>query len=131
MAKGRPPLRPRWAELVFDKIPHDRWITGNDLMALTGLTYMQVVYGVAYLRDNFPDFPLVSSKQGYRFSVDAREVRAFAAWRAKTALTIMRHAYRGVVAPYLQTVGAREKINVTKQFERALEDLGDLVSATP
>jgi hypothetical protein len=133
--RGRPPLKPGWAELVFMHIPtsHDtRWATANELMAQTGLRYMQVTAAIEYLRDNFPEFPLVSCKKGYRFSVDPREVRAFAAWRAKTAMTILRHSYRGAVAPYLKNMPQSPIVPVVrKQFERALEDLGELITATP
>jgi hypothetical protein len=135
-SRGRPTQRSGWAAQIFQHIPsehEDRWVSGIQLMQLTGLKYMQVVYGVQYLRDNFPEFPLVSMpKRGYRFSMDGRDVRAHAQWRVKTAFTIIRHAYRGAVAPYLQKLPDSPLAPVVKrQFERALEDLGELIAATP
>lgn len=134
MAKrGRPPLKPGWADAIFNHIPHDGWLHVWELQARTNLTYGQVEAAIAYLRENFPDFPLVSSpQQGVRFSVDPRDVRAFAKWRVSTAVTILSRCFTGSVAPYLSQLGDhRQEVSVRRQFERTLEDLGDLVSATP
>jgi hypothetical protein len=136
--RGRPTERSGWAAQVFQHIPtadEDRWVSGVELQRLTGLKYMQVIYGIQYLKDNFPEFPLVSMpKRGYRFSLDGRDVRAHGQWRMKTAYTVVRHAYRGAIAPYLQHLQKSDGPLVPvvrRQFERALEDLGDLIAATP
>lgn len=128
---SRPPQRARWAALVLQHLPHDRWISGVELQQLTGLAkYQQVIDGVAHLRDEHPDFPLVSKPfRGYRFSVDPRDVRDFQKWRVSTSFTIMRRAYYGAIAPYLEQLPAsHERTVVRRNFERALEDLGDLIT---
>jgi hypothetical protein len=126
----RPPAQARWAALVLQHLPHDRWISGVELQQLTTLKYQQVIDGVAHLRDEHPDFPLISKPfKGYRFSVDPRDVREFQQWRVSTSFTIMRRAYWGAIAPYLESLPAsHERTVVRRNFERALEDLGDLIT---
>lgn len=131
---SRPPARARWGELVLQHLPHDQWISGVQLQQLTGLPrYQQVIDGIAYLRDEHPDFPLVSKPfRGYRFSVDPRDVREFQQWRVATAFTIMRRAYWGAIAPYLEQLPASaQRTTARRNFERALEDLGDLITISP
>jgi len=132
--KGRPPLRPGWAARIVPLIPSqtdNRWVSVNELMDATGLGYMQIMAAIAYLRENYPEFPLISSKAGYRFSVDAREIRRFARWRLSTSLSVLRRSYRGAIAPYLRAVpdNALGPL-VQRQYERLLEDLGDLLTTT-
>ena len=122
--------RANWAGLILPHLPHDRWITGVQLMQLTGLSYMQVIAAVAYLRDHHPDYPLLSKAfQGYKFSVDPREVRAFQRWRVLTSFTVMRRAYHGAIAPWMETLPASaQRTTARRSFERALEDLNDLIT---
>ena len=133
MARGRPPLRPGWAERIRPLIPsetEDRDISVSGLMDATGLGYMQVQAGVGWLRDNQPDLPLVSSRAGYRFTTDPRRVRSFRRWRAATAYTILRRLYRGAIAPYLHTLPDRGLAQlVERQFERVLQDIETLIAS--
>lgn len=127
--RGRPALRHEWADAVFDEIPADGEspITAADLAKATGLTITQVAAGVAYLRDQHPEFPLLSSKEGYQFSLDPEAVVTFQRWRARAALTTMRRLWVGAVRPYLEKAARKpERTLVTKQFERLLEDLADV-----
>jgi hypothetical protein len=135
---GRPLLRPRWALAIFDNIPKGvdaQPISGADLADRTGLSYVQVLAGAAYLRDNYPELPLVSSKAGYLFSAEPQRVHAFWHWRMSCALTIVRRLMTGVIIPFLNTLGDTPTTRlVRKQFERAVEDLealNDGVAATP
>jgi hypothetical protein len=128
---GRPPLRPRWAALIEPHIPpeiDDRDVSASDLMNLTGLGYMQVIAGVAWLKDNRPNLPLVSSKAGYRFTTDAQRVRTHRHWRLATAYTVLRRVYRGVISPYLASMSNRPLAQmVERQFERVLQDVESLL----
>jgi hypothetical protein len=134
VARGRPPLKPGWAARIVEHIPpqtEDRWISVSELMDATGLGYMQVIAAIGYLRDNFPEHSLISSKAGYRFSIDARQIRQFNRWRMSTALTVLTRSYRGAVAPYLRAVpDSPLGPLVQRQYERLLEDLGDLLTST-
>jgi len=131
--RGRPSLRHTWADAIFDQIPADGEtpISADDLVEATGLTKGQVAAGVAYLRDQHPEFPLLSSRDGYQFSIDPEAVIAFQRWRARAALTTMRRLWTGAVKPYLnKTARKPERLLITKQFERLLEDLADVGSET-
>lgn len=130
MASSRPSARARWGALVLPHLPDDHWIKGVELQQLTGLKYQQVVDGIGFLRDEHPDFPLVSKPfKGYRYSVDPRDVREFQQWRVATSFTIMRRAYWGAIAPYLKQLPlSAQRRTVRRNFERALEDLGDLIT---
>jgi len=131
---GRPAERPTWAAAIFEHIPEvgvdgDIWRGKAELAALTGLTAAQVAAAVAYLRDTYPDLPLVSGRDGYRWSTDADDVVAFRQWRARTAHTTMRRLWTGVMKPYLDELGDAKVTNpITKQFERLLEDMGELTA---
>jgi hypothetical protein len=124
-------LRPEWAAVVRSWIPAigNDWISGDDLAEVAGLTRSQVGSAVAYLRDNEPDFPLVSGPEGYRFSLDEADVNRYRASAARTAHTRIRRSWRGVVRPYLNEAGLDpERMRfITRTFERLLEDLDDLV----
>lgn len=127
--RGRASLRHTWADAVFDVIPADgeRPISVETLAVKTGLTKRQVQSGVAYLRDQHPEFPLISSGDGYQFTVDSEAIVAFQRWRARSALTTMRRLWTGAVQPYLEKKATkRERAAATKQFERLLEDLADV-----
>jgi len=134
MPRGRPAQRPGWAARIVMLIPtqaDDRWISASELMDAAGLTYMQVIAAIAWLRDNHPEYPLISSRSGYRFSVDAQLVREFTKWRLRTSLSVMRRCYTGVVAPYLTKVPDNVYGPLVKiQYERLLEDLGRLITST-
>lgn len=128
---GRPAMRPEWAAVVKSWIPAigADWITGDDLADVTGLTRPQVSAAVAHLRDNEPDFPLVSGPEGYRFSLDEADVNRYRASAARTAHTRIRRSWRGVIRPYLVASGLDADVVRlhTRTFERLLEDLDDLV----
>lgn len=130
---GRPRGRAGWAARIIPHLPTapGQWITGGQLQQLAGLPrYQQVIDGVAYLRDAHPDFPLVSKPfRGYTISNDARDVREFQHWRVSTAYTTMGRAYWGAIAPHLAAMPVSPQRNaVVRNFERALEDLGDLIT---
>ena len=129
--RGRPMLRDKWAEQVFMHIPvgDDQGLTAAELAEVTGLSPQQVSAAVAYLRDHYPELPLVSGKTGYRFSLDAADVEAFRRWRVRSAQTTIRRAWTGVVKPYLDRAGsALETRIIARQFERLLEDLEELTA---
>lgn len=120
-----------WSQLIFMHIPtvnDGDPISGADLAAATGLSTRQIRHAVAYLRDNFPEFPLVSSPKGYRFSLDNIDVQQYRRARVRTAHTTIKRMYAGVVRPYLQqTVPPDIAEMVTRQFSRVLEDVSALI----
>jgi biotin operon repressor len=129
--RGRPMMRDEWAKVIKSWLPAigDDWITGDELADASGLTRQQVSAAIAYLRDNDPEFPLVSGPEGYRFSIEGADVNRYRFSATRTAHTRIRRAWRGVVKPWLETanldpVRAR---NITRSFERLLEDLQDLI----
>lgn len=121
----------RWADRLFAFIPSpgENPVSQDDLADQSGLTCTEVSGAVAYLRENYPEFPLVSSTRGYCFTVDPVDIAKFRLWRVRTAQTAMRRAWRGVMLPYLtQAADAAEIRRVTRQFDRLLEDIGDLTT---
>lgn len=121
----------RWADMLFAFIPSpgEDPLSQAELAEQAGLTNTEVAGAVIFLRENYPEFPLVSSPKGYRFTMDGIDVAKFRLWRVRTAQTAMRRAWRGVMLPYLtQTADAAEIRRVTRQFDRLLEDISDLTT---
>lgn len=129
--------RSEWADLVFEHIPsgpNDVPIGRKDLAALVELTVDQVQNGIDYLRDNLPDLPLLSSREGYIFSIEPDRNAAFKKARAKLSYTVMRRTWLGALKPYLTQASldnpdAKAAMKLAaKQFERAIEDLAEIVA---
>lgn len=99
------------------------------MAAHAGLTQHQVTTAIAYLRDHYPDFPLLSSPLGYRFSVNEAEINRFRCARARVANTIIRRLWTGTMKPFLECGGELAETRlITKQFERLLEDIEELTT---
>jgi hypothetical protein len=129
----RPSKRLEYATLVFMHIPagnNAAPISGKDLADLSGLTLMQVAKGIEAIRDDYPEFPLVSSPQGYLFTIDAGAVAKYRSARAKSAHTTIRRLWTGTIKPYISQPGfnSREARRTSKEFERVIEDLADILS---
>lgn len=129
-ATKRPSRRSAWADQVFDHIPGigSEPLSGDDLAKASNLTVAQVQSAVAYIRDNYPEFPLISSPDGYFFSMDLDAMNKFRRARMKSALTTIRRTWTGVVKPYLDHIN-NPIITQTlhKQYKRLMEDMGELV----
>lgn len=121
------------ASRVFDCIPvgdKEAPVSRADLCALSGLTVAQVKAGLEYIRDHHPDLPLVHTAAGYRFTTDADSVTANRIEGVRSVLTRMRRLWDGLVNPYISQPGfnQRDLKRVTKQFERVIEDLADILA---
>jgi hypothetical protein len=130
----RPPAAERHSEAIFDLIPvvaddTDRPISNQKLAAESGLTPAQVAAAVAYMRDNYPELPLVSSSDGYCFTLRSGDINRFRLARMRAALTIIRRLWRGVIKPYVdrrvknEKMGADQAGFLTMQFEHLLDYL--------
>jgi hypothetical protein len=122
----------RWADHLFQVVP----CVGEDpkpsraITAETGLTQDQIYDAAAFIRDNYPEFPLVSSAKGYHFTVESGLVDRYRLARVKTGYTTIRRTWQGVVRPYLETLEDRKLARATaKQYERVLEDVRELLEA--
>jgi len=130
----RAPRAERYADAVFDLIPIEAegWIGQDDLAHKAGLTGGQVAAAVAYLRDNYPELPLVSSVDGYCFTLNEADINRFRLARTRSALTTYRRLWRGVIKPFIdkgvrnQRMTKREAEFLEKQYERLLDDLGSM-----
>lgn len=127
--RGRPSTIEENVDALVQWIPAigEDWISRDELADLSGLDPAQVSRAVAWLRDHDPGFPLVSSPRGYRFSMDEADVNAYRAARAKTAYTQIRRTWSGVVKPYVEHRAPEQVRTMTRQFERLLEDIEDLI----
>jgi hypothetical protein len=126
--------RTRWANAVAPHIPSapDAPISVDALVGLTGLRPQDVHHGVGFLRDETIEAggrPLVSTGAGYRYTFDEPEIADFRVRSTRRAHTTMSRLWHGVLRPYLASLPATspESRQVSKQMERALEDLGDLL----
>jgi hypothetical protein len=106
-------------------------ISNAMLATVTGLSPSQVGQGIAWIRENIPDMPLISDRNGYRFTTDDDAVRRFRNTGARAALTMIRRRYRGALLPWLSTSGAntQQVHRLTRQFDRVMEDMADLIDA--
>lgn len=123
------PRKAIWADQIFDHIPAvgSDPKSGEQLAKDSNLTVVQVREAVAYLRDNFPDFPLCSSPDGYYFTMDLDAVNKFRRQRVKTALTQIRRTWDGAVKPYLNHINNPFlSQTIHKQYKRIMEDLAEL-----
>jgi hypothetical protein len=127
--------RPRPVEVRAAQL--ERWIpalnespvSAADLADVSGLNVSQIYEAVGFLRDAYPDLPLVSDGRGYRWSLDREDIDRYQAARAKTALTQVRRSWRGVVKPYLEEFGDTATTRlIAKQYERLLEDIEDMIA---
>src|SRR5262245_25946653 len=118
--------------LVSINIPShssEQWISRRNLAHATGLSLSQVTKAVAHLRDAYPEFPLLSSHQGYRYSLLPGEVERFRAWRLTVGLTICRRTYSGCIGPYLEHLVSSGQLQAgqhdwhQRQFDRVLQDI--------
>lgn len=105
---------------------NDDPISASELADVSGLTVDEIYEGMAFIRDHYPDLPLVSDSRGYRYSTNQEDVDHYRAARFKTAYTQIRRTWRGVVKPYLDERGDIEIARlIGKQFDRLLEDIED------
>ncbi len=130
MAKRKGPSKPaQYGGLVFQLIPSaPKSISCRELQRKLNLSRHQVESGVAYLRDTYPNVPLVSSQDGYTFTTNERQVKTFQQMRMLVARTTVRRVFRGVILPFIKINAPMMEPLITKQFERLMQDIGDLVS---
>jgi hypothetical protein len=104
-------------------------VSAAELADVSGLTVAQLYEAIGFLRDTYPDLPLVSDGRGYRWSMDREDIDRYRAARARTALTQVRRSWSGVVKPYLEQTGDTSITRlIAKQYERLLEDIEDLIA---
>jgi hypothetical protein len=122
-----------WINTITLLIPGDgeQPLPRDELIYLSGLAPGQVDRAVAAIRERYPDLPLVSDRNGIRFTMDEEAVRKFRVSRARIAQTSIRRSYRGAFLPYLQHAGIpdREISWMTRQINRLLEDMDDMIRA--
>lgn len=134
--RKRAPMAERYADAIFDLIPveNEGWIPQHELAEKAELSGAQVAAGVAYLRDNYPELPLVSSTDGYCFTLNEADINRFRLARTRSALTTYRRLWRGVIKPYVdrmvenKRISQREADFLTKQYARLLDDLDGMAS---
>src|SRR5262245_59317240 len=99
----RAPSAHSYADVIFDLIPveDEGWLSKCDLADMAGLTEAQVAAGIAYLRDNYPELPLVSESRGYAFTLKEADINRFRLARQRSALTTYRRLWRGVIKPWV------------------------------
>jgi len=96
--------------------------------AATGIRrYNDVMQAIAYIRDNIPQEPLVSSNQGARFTQDWNLIRPFARWRIRTATTVLRRLRSGVIIPLIALSPSPDLRRLDRNMERLVEDLDDVL----
>lgn len=115
---------------VFQVIPADgeKPRSLDDICWLAALNRYEVNQAVAAIRERYPDLPLVSDRNGIRFTLDEAAVRRFRQAGAKQALTLIRRRFRGAVLPYLQHAGDQAEVRrVERQLTRLMEDMEELI----
>jgi hypothetical protein len=128
------PSAERYADAVFSIIPveDEGWISQDELAEKAGLSGAQISSAVAYLRDNYPELPLVSSAQGYCYTLNEADINRFRLARQRSALTTYRRLWRGVIKPYIEKsverggISPREGKFLTKQYNLLLDALEDM-----
>jgi hypothetical protein len=119
-----------WINDVFAVIPTDgEQPKSRDVIALeSGHTLHETDTAVAAIRERHPDLPLVSDRNGLRFTLDHLDLVKYQHARASQALTLMRRMFRGALVPYmLHTADPSEVRRAQRQMERLLEDMEEFV----
>jgi len=116
-----------WGEQAFEVIPVDDPIPLAEAADLAGLSEHQFSTGVAWLRETYPDLPLVSSRNGLQFTLDADQVLQFRAARIRSSLTTVRRVIRGAVLPYIRQVNPSAERQLARQANRLFEDIQELL----
>src|ERR1035438_547589 len=127
---GRPTAinnRIAWAGDVMMVIPADPAppVPLDEISIRSRMSRAKVNAAIAYLRETYPDLPLVSNSRGIRFTMNEEEVNKFRHSRFLAAHTIIRRTFRGAVVPYLKQSGASKATvrQFTRQMDRLLEDI--------
>lgn len=108
---------------------NDNPVPATELAEVSGLTVEQIYEAMGFMRDNYPDLPLVSDGRGYRYSMNQEDIDHYRSARFKTAFTQIRRTWSGVVKPYLDERGELEITRlIGKQFDRLLEDIEEMIA---
>ena len=121
-----------WVNTLSDVIPvaapwEERWPSAEELADAAGLLPGQYSRAIAAIRERFPDLPLVSDRNGIRFTLDAKQVRIYREARMRTALTIVRRTVRGAVLPGIREINPEAERWVQIQAEHLLDQIEYLV----
>jgi hypothetical protein len=101
-------------------------------MKLAGLKSIgQVRSAVALIRDQQPELGLVSTIEGYRFTVETKPVKDYTRARVSTAQTQLARTFTGVYKQWLddqEAAGADPLLLrlAREQFERTMREVGIL-----
>ena len=120
-----------WADAVSMVIPGDGEdpMSVDDVAAAAGLTRHQFNKAVAWMRENYPDLPLVSSPAGISFTMDEATVNAFRRSRARSAETTIRRMMRGAVLPYVQqTATNRQYRRMQRMTDSLLDEIAEFTN---
>jgi len=114
-----------WAARIFPLIPDPNtpgWISVRALAQQVGISGSHVRKAVGYLKDTYPQYALVSSREGYRLSTTRDEVEGCVERLGGALQTGTRRLYTGVALP--ATNGrARKRQAVQKAYSAAVGDL--------
>jgi hypothetical protein len=121
-----------WINHLEEVIPvsqpwETRWPSADELAWAAGLLPGQYARAIAAIRERFPDLPLVSDRNGIRFTLDARQVRIYREARMRAALTIVRRTFRGAVLPGIREISPGAERWVQIQAEHLLDQIEFLV----
>ncbi len=122
-----------WVNNLSEIIPiaepwETRWPPAGELADAAGLLPGQYAKAMAAIRERFPDLPLVSDRNGIRFTLDAQQVRIYREARMRTALTTVRRAFRGAVLPGIRQIRPEGERWVQLQAEHLLDQIEYMIS---
>lgn len=131
-AKGAESPLTLWVNSVSMVIPGDgeNPLSVDECAARADLTRHEFNQAVAAIRERHPDLPLVSDRNGIRFTMDQMAVNKFRRAGAGQAMTLIRRRFRGAVLPYLRNVVSdREAAHMAVRVEVLLEDMQRMADA--
>jgi hypothetical protein len=130
-ARGPESSLETWISQAFMAIPTD----GQDPKPVdeaafdAGLIRYEFNQATAAIRERYPDLPLVSDRNGIRFTLDPDAVDRYRRARLSQAETLIRRTVRGVIEPFKRAVGASdaEVRVVERSVQRLMEDIRELI----
>ena len=126
MLKGKSKLQQNMDKVLLH-IPNGKFgeieISRKAMAEATDLTEDQVGFAIASIRDAHPELPLITTSDGYLYTVDSDEVFRYQHKRVKSARTSIRRTWNGTVEPWLKGLDPKIARRVIRAYQRMLEEM--------
>lgn len=102
----------------------------SEIATELGDTESRVKAAIARIKDDYPDLPLTSSRQGYLWSREREDVRRHARKEVKYVSTRTRRSLLdGLLTPYYESCHAEQVERARQRIQFVLDDLAQIAGS--